>query len=64
MISYVKVQRLSWLGHINRMPESSIEKKTYKWKPFTRRPVRSPKSRWEDEVRNNLNKMKLIKRAG
>ena len=53
-INYVKTQRLSWFGHINRMPESSIVKKIYKWKPFTRRPV-------EDDVRNDLKKMKLIK---
>ena len=26
IINYVKVQRLSWFGHINRMPETSIEK--------------------------------------
>ena len=33
----------------------------YKWKPFTRRPVGRPKSRWEDDVRNDLKKAKLIK---
>jgi hypothetical protein len=43
--------------------ETSIVKKIYKWKPVTRRPVRRPKSRWEDDVRNGLKKMKLIKRA-
>jgi hypothetical protein len=46
------------------MLETSIEKKIYKWKLFTRRPVRKPKSRWEDDVRNDLKKMKLIKWAG
>ena len=43
------------------MPDSSIVKKIYKWKPFTRRPVGRSKSQWEDDVRNNLKKMKLIK---
>jgi hypothetical protein len=52
---------MSWFGHINRMPETSTVKKKYKWKPFTRRPVGRPKSRWEDGVRNYLKKMKLIK---
>jgi hypothetical protein len=33
----------------------------YKWKPFTSRPVGRPKTRWEDDVRNGLKKMKLIK---
>ena len=57
IINYVKAQRLSWFGHINKMPETSIVKKIHKWKPFTGR----PKSRWEDDVRNDLKKMKLRK---
>jgi hypothetical protein len=61
IINYVKSQRLSWFGLINRMPETSIVKKIYKWKPFTSRLVGRPKSRWEDDVRNDLKKMKIIK---
>ena len=64
VINYVNALRLSWFGHINRMPETSIIKKIHKWKPFTGRPVGRPKSRWEDDVRNDLKKMKLIKWAG
>jgi hypothetical protein len=45
------------------MPEIGIVKKIYRWKPFTRRPVGRPKSRWDDDVRNDLKKMKLIKWA-
>jgi hypothetical protein len=63
IINNVQAQRLSWFGHINRMPETSTVKKIYKWKPLTRRPVGSPKSRWEDDVRNDLKKMELIKWA-
>jgi len=47
----------------NRTPETGTIKKIYKWKPFTRRPVGRPKSRWEDDVRNDLKEMKLIKWA-
>jgi hypothetical protein len=61
IINYVKTERLSWFGHINRMPETSILRKIYKWKPSTSRPVGKPKSRWEDDVRNDLRKTKLIK---
>jgi hypothetical protein len=46
------------------MPETSIVKKIYKWKPFTGRPVGRPKCRWEDGVRNDLKKMKIIKWTG
>jgi len=55
-INYVKAQRLSWFGHINRMPEISTVKKIYKWKPFTSRPAGRPKSRWDTDVRNDLKK--------
>ena len=44
IIDYIKAQRLSWFGHINRMLETSIVKKIHKWKPFTGRPVGRPKS--------------------
>ena len=54
IINYVKAQRLSWFGHINRMPEICIVKKIYKRKPFTSRPVGRPKYRWEDDVRSDL----------
>ena len=63
IINYVKAQRLSWSGQINRMSETSMVKKIYKWKQFTGRPVEMPKSRWEDDVGNDLKKMKVIKWA-
>jgi hypothetical protein len=43
------------------MAEISIVKKICKSKTFTSRPVERPKSRWEDDVRNDWTKMKLIK---
>jgi hypothetical protein len=45
------------------MAETGIVKKMYKWKPFTGRPVGRPKSWWEDNVRNDLKNMKLVKWA-
>jgi hypothetical protein len=57
IISYVKSQRLSWFGHINRMPETSVVKKICKWKPLTGR----PKSQWEDDIRNNMRRMQIVK---
>jgi hypothetical protein len=43
------------------MPETSVVSKIYKWKPFTSRPVGRPKFRWEDDVRNDVRWMKLMK---
>jgi hypothetical protein len=61
IINYVKSQRLSWFGHINRMPETIVVKKLYKWKPLTRRPAGRLKSRWEDDIRNDMRRMEIVK---
>jgi len=61
IINYVKAQRLSWYGHIYRKPETSTVKKIHKWQPYITRPVGRLKHRWDDDVRNDLRKMKLLK---
>jgi len=58
---YVKAQRLSWFGHVHRKPETSIVRKIYKWQPYLTRPAGRPKHRWDDDVRNDLRRMKLFK---
>jgi len=45
------------------MPKTSIVKRIHKWKPFTGRPAGRPKSSWDNDVRNDLKKMKLVKWA-
>jgi hypothetical protein len=57
--NYIKALRWNWFGHINRMPENSTVKKPFKWKPFTRRPLGRPKSRWEDHIMNDLKRRNL-----
>jgi len=63
IINYAKAQRLSWSGHTNRMLKTSIVKRIHKWKPITGRPAGKPKSRWDNDVRNELKKMKFVKWA-
>jgi len=63
VINYVEAQQLSWFGHTNRMPETGIVKRIHKWKQFTGRRAGRLKSRWEDDVRSDLKKMKLVKWA-
>ena len=48
---------LSWLRHVERMPNERVVKTTYKWKPYATRPKGRPRLRWEDDVRNDLRKM-------
>jgi len=61
VINYVKAQRLSWFGHVHRKPETSIVRKIYKWQPYVTRPAGRPKHRWDDDIRNDLKRMKLLK---
>jgi hypothetical protein len=41
------------------MPEERIVKKVYKWKPMLRSPLGRPKNRWEDDIRNDIKKLKI-----
>ena len=38
IVNYVKALRLSWFGHVQRMPDFRRAKKIFKWMPLTTRP--------------------------
>jgi hypothetical protein len=59
IINYIKAQRLSWFGDLQRMAEERMVKKVYKWKPMLKRQLGRPKNRWEDEIRNYMKKLKI-----
>jgi len=60
IIKYIKTQRLSWFGHLHRMSEERVvKKKVYKWKPTLSKPFGRPKNRWEDDIRNDMMKLKI-----
>jgi len=53
-------QRLSWLlGHIERMQGTRMVKAIYSWKHISRRPIGRPKTRWGDDVRKDIQKLKV-----
>jgi hypothetical protein len=37
VINYIKAQRLSWFGHVQRIPDTGTVKKIFNWKPLTKR---------------------------
>ena len=41
------------------MPEDRMVKRVCKWKPMLTRPLGRPKNRWEDDVINDMKKMKV-----
>jgi len=60
MINHIKAHRLSWFGHLERMPEEiMVKKKVYKWKRMLKRPLGRPKNRWEDDIRKDMKKLKI-----
>ena len=48
--NHIKAQRLSWFGHVQRMPDTRTVKKIFKCNPLTKRSQGRPKYRWEDNV--------------
>jgi hypothetical protein len=59
IIKFIRAQRLGMFGHIERMQETRMAKAIYSWKPTSRRPIRRPKIRWEDDVRKDIQKLKV-----
>jgi hypothetical protein len=58
-VKCIKVQRLSWFRHKERMPEARATKKIFKWNPLTTRPRGRPKYRLEDNIIQGLGQMKI-----
>jgi capsule polysaccharide modification protein KpsS len=50
IINHIEAQRLSWFGHVQKMPDTITVKKIFNWKPLTKRSQGIPKYRWEDYV--------------
>jgi hypothetical protein len=49
----IRLHRLRWLGHVQRMEENRIPKKVLYMTFETTRPRGRPRKRWEDEVRED-----------
>ena len=59
IINFAKAQRLGWYGHIERMQETRMVKAIYSWKPISKRPTGRPKKRWEDDVKKDIQRLKV-----
>ena len=59
IINYIKAQRLSWFGHVQRMPDTRTVKKIFNWKPLTKRSQGRPKYRWEDNIKQDICQMNI-----
>ena len=59
IVNHIKAQRLSWVGHVQRMPYTRTVKKIFKWNPLTKRSQGRPKYRWEDSVKQDICQMRV-----
>jgi len=59
IIGFIKKQRLNWLGHVERMAEDIIVHRIKRWKPMSKRPIGRPKTRWEDDVLEDIKNMNV-----
>jgi len=59
IINLIREQRLGWLGHMERMQETRMVKAIHSWKPISKRPIGKPKTRWEDDVRKDIQILKV-----
>ena len=57
IVRHIKSKRLSWVGHVERMPDERVVTSIYKWKPHGTRPKGRPRVRWDDDVRDDLRKV-------
>jgi hypothetical protein len=61
IINYIKAQRLSWFGHVQRMPDTRTVKKIFNWNTLTKRSQGRPKYRWEDNIKQDICQIKINK---
>jgi hypothetical protein len=54
IINYIKAQRLSWLGQVQKMPDTRTVKKMFNLKPLTQRSQGRLKYRWEDNIKQDI----------
>ena len=59
IIGFIKKQRSNWLGHVELMAEDNIVQKIKRWKPMSKRPIGRPKTRWEDDVLEDINSINI-----
>jgi len=60
IVRFIKAQRIEWLGHIQRMDQArTTRRKLLDWKPVGIRPVGRPRQQWQEDVMEDLKKLKV-----
>jgi len=59
IVRFIKAQRIKCLGHIQRMDQARPTRKLLDWRPVRNRPVGRPRQRWQEDVVEDLKKLKV-----
>jgi len=59
IVRFIKAQRIKWLGHIQRMDQERPARILLGWKPMGIRPVGRPRQQWQEDVMEDLKKLKV-----
>jgi uncharacterized coiled-coil protein SlyX len=57
IVRFIKATK--WLEHIKRMDQARPTRKLLDWKPMGIRPVRRPRQRWQEDVMEDMKKLKV-----
>ena len=56
---FIKAQRMKLQGHVHRMDQVGPTGKILDWRPKGTRPVGRPRQRWQEDVMEDLKKLKV-----
>ena len=59
IVRFIKAQIIKWLGHIQRMDQVRPTRKLLDWKSMGTRSVRRSRQRWQEDVVEDLKKLKV-----
>ena len=64
IVRFIKAQRIKCLGHIQRVDQARPTRKLLDWKPMGTRAVGRPRQQWQEDVMEDLKKLKIKKLEG
>jgi hypothetical protein len=64
IIKEIEQNQLIWYGHVERMAEGRLPKRSLKWMPKQRRARARPKKTWMEGIKQALNGGNLKKASG
>jgi len=60
IVRFIKAQRIKWLGHIQRMDRARPPTgKLLDWRPMGTRTVGRPRQWWQEDIMEDLKKLKV-----